>query len=221
MESADYRKLTDDARGAVAAAIAEATRLGHDEVVAAHLLLGLRTAGSERVVGLLRASGMASVQQARQALHSFDLPRQMTAAASRSLAAELLRVLKAATAQQTEVSASDLCAALLSVENTATELLDVLAVDRVLVMARLGAETESQEGRPRMTTIEDRLQQAVERAELLATDVGRTMDDGDVVVALIDQPGSDAGRALANLGVTRELLEEALADTRPPPEVGR
>ena len=177
-------------------------------------------AGSERVVGVLRASGMASVQQARQALHSLDIPRQMTATAQ-GLAAELLRVLKAATEQQTDVSASDLCAALLSVENTATELLDVLAVDRVLVMARLGAETESQEGRPRMTTVEDRLQQAVERAELLATDVGRTMDDGDVVVALIDQPGSDAGRALANLGVTRELLEEALADTRPPPEAGR
>jgi hypothetical protein len=66
-----------------------------------------------------------------------------------------------------------------------------------------------------MASFDDRVQRAVEHAELLAIRVGRCVDDGDVVVALIEQPGSAAAQALAQLGATRELVEEALADTRP------
>ncbi len=66
-----------------------------------------------------------------------------------------------------------------------------------------------------MAAFDDRVQQAVEHAELLAMRVGRAVDDGDIVVALIEQPRSAAARALAQLGATRELIEEALADTRP------
>jgi ATP-dependent Clp protease ATP-binding subunit ClpA len=66
-----------------------------------------------------------------------------------------------------------------------------------------------------MVAFDDRVQQAVEYAELLALRVGRAVDDGDILVARIKQPRSAAARALAQLGATRELIEEALADTRP------
>lgn len=216
MKSDDYKKLTAEVRAALASAGAEAHRLHHEEVGAGHLLLGLR-AQPGRVSEVLRESGVVSLQRAREALLHIA-PSAAHTAAARRMAPELLSVLDKAVAEQPEISASALCRALLSVENTATRLLNVLDVDRALVSSELRAQHRSAEGsREPATPLDERVQNAVENAEILATHVGRVVDDGDVAVMLVEQPGSSLARALLSLGITRELLEEALADTRPPP----
>jgi ATP-dependent Clp protease ATP-binding subunit ClpA len=213
MNPADYAKLTAEARGVLASADAEATRLAHQDVCAAHVLLGLCTHESGRVAEVLQAAGIVSVQRARDALATLALPHSTSTA--HGIAPELLRALGAAAEDQASVSPSELCVALLTAENTATELLGVLDVDRAAVMARMRVADATVNLREQTGSLEDHVRRAVERAERLATRVGRPADDGDVAVALLDEPDSAAARALALLGITRELLEEALADTRP------
>lgn len=215
MRSADYTKLTAKARSALVHAHEEARLLGHKEIGACHLLLGLLTTPDSRVAQVLRESGMG-LQPAREALTGFA-PRSSQSASSLDWAPELLVVLDTATSEHDEVPATVLCTAVLSCDNTATDVMDVLGMDRMVVLARLrereeaGAQTARARNAP---TLVCRVQQAVERAELLATSVGRAPDEGDVAVALLDDPDSPLARALAHLGIDRERLEEALADTR-------
>jgi ATP-dependent Clp protease ATP-binding subunit ClpA len=156
------------------------------------------------------------LQSAREALAE-SVTHSSPSASSLDWAPELLVVLETATSEHDEVPATVLCAAVLSCDNTATEVMGVLGVDRMDVLARLregeggGAQTARARSGPRLVRC---VQQAVERAELLATRVGRAPDEGDVAVSLLDDPDSPLARALAHLGVDRERLEEALADTR-------
>ena len=213
MQPADYNTLTAQARSALVNGQDEARLLGHQEIGAGHLLLGLLATWDSRVAEVLRESGMG-LQSAREALREL-VPRISQPTSSLGLAPELLVVLEAATSEHDEVTATVLCRALLSADNTATHAIDVLGVDRVAVLARLREGAGAQVSRARNgSSLVDRVQRAVERAELLARDVGRPPDEGDVAVALLDDPDSPLARALAQLGVDRERLEEALADTR-------
>lgn len=215
MKPEDYRKLTAEARNALVCANQEALRRGHQEVNAADLLLGLRATQPGRVAEILRLSGMVSLQQARDA-RAYPPSLPANRAIENRLSSELLRALDTASRDQDEVSASALCEALLSADNTATELLAILGVDRSRLLARLRSESNPQHAlEQQVSSLEERVRLAVERAGLLATSVGRIADDGDVAVTLFDEPGSSLARALRHLGITRELLEEALADTRP------
>jgi hypothetical protein len=122
-------------------------------------------------------------------------------------------VLETATSEHDEVPATVLCAAVLSCDNTATEVMGVLGVDR-MHESRAAPRTCGLSS-PSFTFTQTREHvQAVEHAELLATRVGRAPDEGDVAVSLLDDPDSPLARALAHLGIDRERLEEALADTR-------
>ncbi len=213
MRSADYTKLTAEARTALVGAHEEARLLGHQEIGACHVLLGLVATPDSRVAQVLRESGMG-LQSAREALTELA-PRSSQSASSLDWAPELLVVLETATSEHDEVPATVLCAAVLSCDNTATDVMDILGMDRMVVLARLREGAGAQAARARNApTLVCCVQQAIERAELLATSVGRAPDEGDVAVALLDDPDSPLARALAHLGIDRERLEEALADTR-------
>lgn len=215
MKPGDFRKLTAEARTALAAANEEAIRLEHQDVSAAHVLLGLR-AQSGHVAEALSAAGLVSLQGGRDALSHLALEPARTRA-THGMAPELLRALDTAAKNRVEVSTSTLCDALLSVDTTATQLLSILGVDPALVSSHLQKEQpDASETATTDSALGDHIQRAVERAELLATRVGRVVDDGDVAVVLLDVPSSTLARALGRLGITRELLEEALADVRPP-----
>lgn len=210
----DYSKLTEEARCALADAHGEARLLGHAEIGAGHVLLGL-VARDGSVGRVLRDCGV-SLRAARQALKRLVAPNPQSTDSLES-AAELRVVLEAAS-RRDEVSTHVLCEALLSTDNTAARTMDLLGVDRMRVLARLtdypGLQTvDAPDGR----SLSGRLGDAVERAEILAAGVGRTADEGDVTVALLEDANSPLTRALAHLGVYRERLEEALADTRPRP----
>lgn len=215
MDPVDYRRLSDAARGVVLNAIEQARALHHHEVAAAHLLLALRAGTDDRVVVALQNAGMRSLEQAREALAA-RLPRAELAG-DLPVASEVRAVLSAATKGRDDVAPAALCEALLATDNTATRLLEVLGVDRAMVRAGLcgtGIGDAVSHGLSDQS-LARQVQRALEHAERLATGVGRVADDGDLAVALISERGSPLGEALAVLGITREQLEEALADTRP------
>lgn len=209
----DYSKFTASSRNAVVNASDAARVLGHMEIGAGHLLLGLLATPQSHIAEILGESGIG-VQSVREALRDL-IPRTSEPISSLRLAPELLLVLEAAATEHDEVAATVLCHRLLSDSNTATDVMEAVGVERTAVLARLyeGAEVRARTRR-HDGTLEDRVQRAVERAELLAMRVGRAADEGDVAVTLLDDPDSSLTRALAHLDVYREGLEEALADTR-------
>lgn len=216
MRQADYQKLTPESRFALATAQDEARLLGHQEIGAGHLLLGLLTTRDSRAARALRDSGIG-LAAVRTVLKG-RIPLASKSRTSLGLTADLLSVLELSTAGRDEVTTSGLCCALLSADNAATAVMDALDVDRQTVLARLvdDARVRSQ-GQRQGSSLVETIKRAIEDAELVAARVDREPDEADVAVALLGDPNSPLGRALAHLGIYREQLEEALADIRRAP----
>lgn len=211
----DFRRFTPAARTAVVEAHEEARRLGHATVGAGHLLLALVAEQSGPVGGMMRESGVG-FEPAKSALAGLA-PKVPDEQRARGLAPELANTFEVAMREETEVTPWVLCVALLSTDNTASDVLAALGIDRLGLLARLRQRrTDRSTEMDTVPPLRDLLQTAVTDAEILANRVGREADIGDAVVALLADPDSLLARALAELGVHREQLEEALADARGP-----
>jgi ATP-dependent Clp protease ATP-binding subunit ClpA len=207
-----FKNLDGGAREAIVLAQREAQALNHAELGAGHVLLGLLVTNNSGSARALRDAGV-TIESLRTALSALSL-REHDTGAPGGLADEFTFVL-ASVVGEAPTTPDALCAALLAEENSATVALRSLAVDARVILESLN-RTPSGGREPSRASLRSRLEQGFEQAEVAAARVDRVADEGDVAVALLSDRDSPLARALEQLGIYREQLEEALADARGP-----